>query len=103
MIKAKLIIERDNIDYDPIMGGFQNQERWRAFLKNFKPEFRPYAIAIKNALIEAGLVPSYGSQYSNDYLFKFSDGRKPVGLSFRSWGDFISAIVGKKEGYMAYY
>ena len=103
MIKAELTRDYDEVDFCPIFGGDPSPKRWRKFLSGFYPEFRPYAIAIKNALIDNGLIPSYGMSYSNEFVFTFSDGSKPVGLSTRAWGDFVSAIVGKKEGYMRYY
>ena len=34
--------------------------------------------------------------------FVFSD-KTALGFSWRAWGDLMSAIVGKNEGYMAYY
>jgi hypothetical protein len=103
MVKAKAVTGERVEDYTPVMGGNPENPRWRKFLNGCRAEFKPYAIAIKNALIEENLIPSYGMDCSNNYLFEFSDGRKPVGLSMRAWGDFVSAVVGKKEGYMAYY
>lgn len=103
MIKAKIVYGDRCEDYIPIMGGMSECYRWRKFLNGWLKEFRPYIVAVKNALLEADLVPSYGMQCSNDIMFEFSDGHKPVAFSMRAWGDLISAIAGKKEGYMMYY
>jgi len=100
MIKAYIVEDDDGIDYSPIMGGNPTPERWRRYRSHFiEPE---RITAVKNAIIDAGLVGQCAMQVGN-VVFKFSDNGRPWGLSFRAWGDLMDAIVGEKRGYMYYY
>lgn len=84
-----------------ILGGDDSNPKWEEYLEGFKEPFRPHVQAIRKAIEEAGLVGSRGCQVANDISF-LVDGYKFT-FSWRAWGDLMQAIVGKREGYMAYY
>ena len=89
-------------DYDPIMGGMDISPTWEEYLSDYKEEFKPHFRLIKKAIEDLGWVGETADRKANDTCFVFSDG-KSLGFSWRAWGDLMSAIVGKNEGYMAYY
>lgn len=101
MITAEIIKDNDKIDYIPILGGLRKPVRWRKYLSLWMD--KRYPIAIKNAIILNNLVGVCANRITDHILFSFSDGSKPIGFSWRAWGDLMDAIVGKKEGYMTYY
>jgi len=88
--------------YEPIMGGMYDSPTLVEYLDHFKWEFNPHLNLIKKAIEDLGWVGGTADFYANDTYFVFSDG-VCVGFSWRAWGDLMSAIVGKREGYMKYY
>ena len=101
MIRAKIIQDDDKTEYSIILGGDPRPKRWRAYRSMWiDPR---YITAVKNVIIDDGLVGEFGMNISEKILFKFSDNHKPYGFSIRAWGDLMDAIIGKKQGYMAYY
>jgi hypothetical protein len=42
------------------------------------------------------------NQWCYEHFLQFSDS-KTISFTRRAWGDFVQAVVGKREGYMAYY
>lgn len=89
-------------DYEPIFGGMEESPDWGEYLSGYKDEFKPHLSLIKKAIEELGWVGETAESKANDTFFSFSDG-SAIGFSWRAWGDLMSAIVGKNEGYMAYY
>ena len=89
-------------DYKPIMGGMDISPTWEEYLSDYKEEFKPHFSLIKKAIEDLGWVGETAGAKANDTCFVFSDGTS-LGFSWRAWGDLMSAIVGKNEGYMAYY
>jgi len=89
-------------DYQPIIGGMVNSPTWEEYLSDYKDEFKPHLRLIKKAIEDLGWVGYTSGRIVDDTCFVFSDGNL-LGFSWRAWGDLMSAIVGKNEGYLAYY
>lgn len=85
-----------------MLGGDSSNPSWDEYLADYKDEFQPHVILMKKCIEENNLVGETGGKMANDWCFKFSDGYVFT-LSWRAWGDFMQAVVNKKEGYMAYY
>ena len=88
--------------YNTIMGGMDTSPSWEEYLSDYIDEFKPHVELIKKAIEDLGWVGETADKRANDTCFVFSDGQA-VGFSWRAWGDLMSAIVGRNEGYMAYY
>ena len=89
-------------DCEIFMGGDPDNPTWEEYVASYKPEWQPRVEAVGEAMQEFGLVPSTGGAMANDTWFELSDGTS-IALSWRAWGDFIQALVSKREGYMRYY
>ena len=89
-------------NYQPIMGGDNSNHSWEDYLKNYKEEYQPHILLVREALEKLNWIGDTGEQHSNDTCFVFSDGNS-FGFSWRAWGDLMQAIVDKNEGYMQYY
>lgn len=89
-------------DYQPIMGGMDTSPNWEEYLSDYKDEYKPHLILVKKAIEDLGWVGETADSKANYTCFVFSDGAS-FGFSWRAWGDLMSAIVGKNEGYMYYY
>lgn len=89
-------------DYEVIMGGMDVSPDWEEYLSYYVEEVRPHFMLIKKAIEELGWVGSCADKIADNTCFVFSDD-KAVGFTWRAWGDLMSAIVGKNEGYIAYY
>ncbi len=85
-----------------ITGGHSEPKLWDEYLLSFKDEYQPHILLIRKAILELGWVGEKAEYKANQWHFVFSDGVK-FGFSWRAWGDLMSSIVGKREGYMYYY
>ena len=85
-----------------MLGGDPTNPDWYEYLDKLKDEFRPHFVLIRGAIERLGWVGEKADSHANDVWFAFSDGTS-VGFTMRGWGDLMQAIVGKREGYMAYY
>lgn len=88
-------------EFDVIMGGNQLNLSWKEYLEGWKEKYHPHIKLLKKFIIENGMVGATGKE-QNHWSFKFSDDVH-LGFTWRAWGDFMQAIVNKKEGYMRYY
>lgn len=87
----------------PVLGGYGDAPGWEEYLTTiWNAQYHPHLRAIRRAVEEAGLVGTCADEFCNDHHFLLSDGTA-FGFSWRAWGDLMSAIVGRGEGYMAYY
>ena len=93
--------ENENDKYLSILGGDSSNPSWDDYLADFKEEFHPHILLMRQTIKENGMV-GYTGQDANGMYFKFSDGIV-LGFTWRGWGDLMQAIVDKQEGYMAYY
>lgn len=103
LIKVKIIeitTEQYPNDYQIISGG-RDAMTWKQWQNMFTDEYKIYWEILKQKIIDENLIGKTG-EWQDNKLFKFSDG-KTFAFSWRGWGDFMSAIVGRKEGYMKYY
>ena len=67
----------------------------------FADKVHPHFGLIKQAIETLDWVGHTADMHANNTSFVFSDG-VIIDFSWRAWGDLMSAIVGKAEGYMAY-
>lgn len=88
-------------DYTAIMGGMEPTS-WDEYLAMYEDEYKPHFLLVKKAIEELEWIGECADKKANDTYFVFSDGWV-IGFSWRAWGDLMSAIVGKGEGYMEYY
>lgn len=71
-------------------------------MDSYKEEFKPYIIAIRECIERCGLIGKAANEIGEGLHFVFEDGVR-IAFTWRGWGDLLQAIVGKREGYMAYY
>ena len=89
---------------DTIMGGDPSNPTWEDYVAEFKDDYVPYIEAARKATEDSTWMRSSGGSFCNEHYFEFDDEQKStLCFSWRAWGDFMQAIVGKCEGYMAYY
>lgn len=106
--KTATIMEGDpDLDYDDekyivVLGGDSNNPTWEEYRDHWAEGQRPYIDGIRKAIEDANLIGVKASSYCNDHYFEFEDGTVFT-FSWRAWGDLMQAIVGEREGYMAYY
>lgn len=89
-------------DCKTTLGGDNTNPSWEQYLNDYKEEYRPHISLLKKAVEELKWVGETGERIANYYCFHFSDGVK-MAFTWRAWGDFMQAMVDKKEGYMKYY
>ena len=80
----------------------QSEPGWSEYLGRFKPEWRPYVRGIRECCEREGIVGTTGGKMANRHHFEAADGHT-FELTWRAWGDLMSAIVDEQEGYMRYY
>jgi hypothetical protein len=85
-----------------LFGGDDSNPTWEEYVEQFVDEFKPRMNAIRDLVKEEHLVGERANNFCNGNYFEFPDGMK-IGFSWRAWGDFMQALVGKREGYMTYY
>lgn len=85
-----------------LIGGDDANPTWEEYLEPYAPEGRARMEAVRRAIEAAGLVGTCADEWCNEHCFAFPDGVR-VYFTWRAWGDLMQAIVGKREGYMAYY
>jgi hypothetical protein len=95
-------MEPDREGHLIVSGGMSPAPTWEEYVAEFRPEYRPHIAAIRACIEREGLVGTTGEEMANEHCFAFDDGTK-IAFSWRAWGDLMQAIVGKREGYMAYY
>lgn len=88
-------------NYQPIFGGMDTSPTWEEYLEEYRDEYKPHFRLIKRAIEELGWVGETAESKANDTCFVFSD-KIALGFTWRAWGDLMSAIVGKNEGYIKY-
>lgn len=91
----------DHLDPQIMLGGNPDCPTWEEYLRKWKDEFKPHVLLLKKAIEENGLVGQTGED-AEVFTFQFSDGQTWC-FSWRGWGDLMSAIVDKQEGYLKYY
>lgn len=97
-----IVTNTDPENYGVISGGIIPAPDWEEYLDMYQDEIKPHFLLIRKAIEELGWVGEKADAKANDWCFVFSDGIA-LGFTWRAWGDMMSAIVGKNEGYMAYY
>jgi hypothetical protein len=85
------------------MGGINPPPSWDEYLEQFIESARPKILAIRELLVEEGLVGRYANEMANDTIFYFPEDSFYIQFSWRAWGDLMQSVVNKREGYMRYY
>lgn len=94
--------EGDPARHRTLFGGDPSNPTWDEYIEGFGTEAVPYLQAVRECCEREGIVGTTGEQMANDHYFEFDDG-STLAFSWRAWGDLMSAIADKREGYMAYY
>lgn len=81
--------------------------RWKDYIEALREEFRPYAEAIRESVLERGIrYTGEDHQNRDDGVPLFEDG-KVGSFTWRAWGDIMAAIWSEKENknytYMDFY
>ncbi len=84
-------------------GGDPSNPSWKEYLDNFKKEWQPHIVAIKDVLEREGLIGSSGESFDNRYFELDDEYQTKIAFSWRAHGDLMQAIVDKREGYITYY
>jgi poly-D-alanine transfer protein DltD len=95
------LVKISETNYETILGGDDSNPNWEEYINQYRDEWKAHIQLIKKFVEENGLIGTTG-ETQNQWAFKFSDGNA-FGFTWRGWGDFMQAIVNKREGYMAYY
>ncbi len=87
-----------------LLGGDSTNPSWDEYLDGFQDEFKPHMKALRAYVEENGLVgmTAEAMQDRGEGEYRFSDGQE-IAFTWRAWGDFMQAVVNKREGYMCYY
>ena len=92
----------DSVNAYTFMGGMDDSPNWEEYLSDYLDEYKPHFNLIKKSIEDLGWVGESARDKANNTCFVFSDGTA-FNFTWRAWGDLMSAIVGKNEGYLAYY
>ena len=103
MLTVKLVksLEDEGEEVMCWSGGDTSNPDWQEYLESFIEEIRPYLEVAKQWVLSQHPYPC-SNEICNDYELLFSDGKRFM-PTWRAWGDFVQAAVGKREGYMHYY
>ena len=85
-----------------VIGGDPSNPTWREYIGEINDEWRPVFVAIAQCVRKGPAWKGTADRWCNDYYFKTNTGYT-VSFSWRAWGDFMQALVNKREGYMTYY
>lgn len=113
----KEVTVKDWISYDEasgkdvsiggIGGFFKEGMRWEDYFDDLKDEVKPYALAIRDAVVKGGIkLTGEQHQLSSNGVPLFSDDTTGQ-FSYRAWGDIMAAIWSTAENrdshYMEFY
>lgn len=86
-----------------MLGGRPYALTWAEYLDEWRDEWVPRLTALRGYVASNGMVGmNAGEAQTQTHYFRFSDGAT-LAFSARAWGDFMSAVVGKREGYLRYF
>lgn len=83
------------------LGGFDPAPDWEEYLAQYDGQLHPYLEVAKIWALSLREWPG-ASDFAAENFLEFSDGVGMV-FSWRSFGDFLQAVAGKREGYLEYY
>lgn len=91
----------DSGDWIILSGGDPDSPIWTEFIAGFERSITGH-LEVARLWLESrdGGIPR-AEDWCNDHYLDFSDGKK-LSFTWRGWGDFAQAVVGKREGYLAY-
>jgi hypothetical protein len=91
-----------------VFGGMPTNPTWDEYVADITQHRglvgvdREHLELVRVYILSHNLLGKVASEVANETGFHFSDGVE-LHFSWRGWGDLMQAIVGKREGYMAYY
>ena len=85
-----------------LAGGIDPPPSWQEYLDDFKDEYQPHFLAIRECVLKEGIQGTTAGGMANDHYFKCSDDSMWA-FTWRAWGDLMQSIADKREGYVAYY
>ena len=85
------------------LGGDRSNPTWDEYFQQFYPEWQTYIEGIRECLLASDLMGKCANEIDNDNLHFVAEDGHTFAFSARAWGDLMQAIVGRREGYMAYY
>lgn len=103
-MKLKVCVVQDSQDENQIVvsGGRHDNPTLEEYINELTDEWKPRIKILADFIKKSQYYKMTASDFCNDNHFRFSDGRE-IAFTWRGWGDFMQAIVGKREGYMTYY
>ena len=85
-----------------VSGGRQDAPTLDEYINELSEEWKPRIKVLAEFIKNSKYYKMKAEVFCDDNHFRFSDGRE-IAFTWRAWGDLMQAIVGKREGYMAYY
>ena len=96
-------IDEAAIDYIKSISGVNTfHPSWDEYLDLMPGYMVVHLHLLKKGIIALGWYGKTASEITDTWNFYFSDGRI-LNFTNRAWGDLMSAIVNKREGFEAYY
>jgi hypothetical protein len=96
-------IDDSAIDYLKSISGVNKfHPSWEEYLDLMPTDLLIHLHLIKKAILDIGWVGKPASEVTDKWNFYFSDGRI-LNFTNRAWGEMMSALVNKREGYEEYY
>ena len=101
-LTVKVVLNQIDENMIVLCGGRHDNPTWDEYLKDVSSEWKEKMNVLKEFVKKSDYYKITADKFCNDNHFRFSDGRE-IAFTWRAWGDFMQAIVGKREGYMKYY
>lgn len=102
MLTVEIVQDQKDPDQLALLGGRMDCPTLEEYLSELTDEWKERMSVLAEFIKSSHVYKETADRFCNDYHFRFSDGRE-IAFSWRAWGDFMQAIVGEREGYMAYY
>ena len=103
-MKITVKVVQDTRDKNQIIvsGGRSDNPTLEEYIDELTEDWKPKIKVLAKFIKNSNFYKITADQFCNYNHFRFNDG-KEIAFTWRAWGDFMQAIVGKREGYMAYY
>lgn len=102
MSKLTAVIKKGDANFDYIVPGGMEAMDWNKYIECYSSEMAKNIEAIKECILNSEFKESKADEFCNDHYFELSNGMK-IAFTWRAWGDLLSSMRGKKEGYMVFY
>ncbi|MFQ5534600.1 MAG: hypothetical protein ACE5EM_07255 [Sphingomonadales bacterium] len=88
-------------DWIVLSGGDPTNPTWAEYIAGSERSIAAYLEVARGWLENRAAGIPMAEEWCDDHYLVFSDGKK-LAFTWRGWGDFAQAVVGKREGYKAY-